>query len=396
MCKTAITLLMVLAGPSAAIHLRRDASDAGEKSKILDLSHTYQHAPMYSHYLTSLLSDAPILESSELPMPSLLNAKGAKGKTFRTENCSSSKLILPCDYNPDSKKDVTCFKDKQMQTMPFSGKAKIACMIYSHKKNRQLQRESFISWGQDCDEFLAFSDETWEDKEAGFTTIEVHPKHGTEANLVGKLREAFKVVQKRVDSGELDFDALVVSGDDAFWLMPNLRYEMETNQEVINASQHKGFLYGHIFLDRHRSFASGAGYVMDKKALKSYVNDKANLKITAWNEDVVLAESMYFHQIPMLHAQEESGEILIHMFTPWAMMLNTLYTQPGWVGGYEKPWLGRMKGKRGAELISRRSILFHYTRGQRYELYNHLYAFPTCGKYAFEEPECKYQRTVRA
>lgn len=381
MCKTALTLLVVLAGPAAAIHLRRDA---GEETKILDLSHSYQHAPMYSHYLTSLLSDAPILESSQLPMPHLLDAKGVKGKKFRTENCSSEKLILSADYNPDFAKDVQLFaKEKHMRAMPFTGKAKIACMMYSHKKNRQLQRDSFLTWGQDCDEFLAFSDEKWEDKESGFTTIEVHPKEGTEANLVGKLRMAFAEVQRRVDSGELDFDFLAVSGDDAFWLMPNLRYEMENNKEVINATQDKGFLYGHIFLDKHRSFASGAGYVIDKKALKAYVNDKANNHYRGWNEDVILAESMYFNKIPLLHAQEPTGEHLIHMFTPWAMLLNTLYTQEGWVGTYERPWLGRMQGKRGIDLISSRSVLFHYTREQRPELYNHLYAFPTCGKYEF-------------
>ena len=51
---------------------------------------------------------------------------------------------------------------------------------------------------------------------------------------------------------------------------------MENNQEIINAADDNGFIYGHIFSqtgDGLHNFASGAGYVIDKKALKLYVQD---------------------------------------------------------------------------------------------------------------------------
>ena len=57
---------------------------------------------------------------------------------------------------------------------------KVACLMHSHKDNLQKQRDSFATWGQDCNEFLAFSNEAWEDKEGGFKTIEIHPEKGEE------------------------------------------------------------------------------------------------------------------------------------------------------------------------------------------------------------------------
>lgn len=379
MSKTAFLVLFLFAAPVTA--LRRIAAPVTTLRRIADdrnlhtlssgvLKASYE---MHKSYLESLTLTEPLaVDSSFLKVPKLLKTKNQKGNAFRTETCSSMEAPKGID--------VDVFKQVPIRMAENKNKSNIACMMYSYDQARQAQRDSFATWGQDCDTFLVFSNEQWEDKEAGFKTIEVHPKSGDERDLIGKLREAFKEVQRSLDSKELDFDFLTVSGDDAFWLIPNLRYELDNNEEVTNAKADRGFLYGHIMAqteDEKHNFASGAGYVIDKKALKLYVEDTSVADV-AWWEDVRIAISLQERDIPFIHAQEKTGEHLAHMFQPNGMYQVTMYTNPGWVGDYEKPFLDRMKGKNGMQVISKRSVLFHYLKEERIPLHNQAYAEQTC------------------
>lgn len=324
-------------------------------------------------------------------VPELLKADKQKGDAFRTRTCDN---VAAGGYigttNPTDRrqeyKSIDVFKKKHLQ--PAEGwenaKGKIACMVYSHAGNRQKQRESFVTWGQDCDHFLLFSNEQWEDKAAGFKTIEVHPPadlpktvDSGERNLIGKNHEAFKKVQGMLDSKEIDFDYLTVSGDDAMWLIPNLRYDLANNKEVL-AKPEKGFIYGHIFdTGGGHLFPSGAGYVLDRKALKTYAEDKSVVQ-QGWWEDVRIADSLRAAGAAFIHAQEESGEHLAMMFNPESHSHDEIYTQPGWVKNYEGPFFDRMKGKKGIDAISKRAVLFHYCNDIRYSLHNQFWAEKAC------------------
>lgn len=350
---------------------------------------------IHKSYLDNLNYDHESLAGHSrdpLVVPELLKADKQKGDAFRTRTCDNVAAgnyigsTNPRDSRPEYK-SVDVFKKKHLQ--PVEGwenaKGKIACMVYSHAGNRQKQRESFAAWGQDCDHFLLFSNEEWEDKAAGFKTIEVHPPFGTkgpddsrEKNLIGKLHEAFKKVQGMLDSKELDFDYLTVSGDDALWLIPNLRYDLANNKEVL-ANPEKGFIYGHMFGLGNTTtiqFPSGAGYVLDKKALKTYVEEKVNDQ--GWWEDVRIANSLRAAGAAFIHAQEESGEHLAMFFNPESHSHDDIYTAKGWVTDYERPFFDRMKGKVGIDTISKRAVLFHYCNDIRYSLHNQFWAEKAC------------------
>jgi len=372
MSNTTFLVLFLFAAPVTA--LRRIADDKIHpiKLKNLDTSGVLKASyEIHKSYLESITSTEPLAaDSSFLKVPKLLKTKNQKGNAFRTETCSS----VETPQGPD----VDVFKNNPIRIAENKSKSKIACMIYSYDQARQAQRDSFATWGQDCDKFLVFSNEQWKDKEAGFKTIEVHPKSGAEKDLIGKLREAFKEVQRRLDSKELDFDFLTVSGDDAFWLIPNLRYELDNNDEVTKAKEDRGFLYGHFMSpDGQRSFASGAGYVLDKKALKLYVED-ASVTEEGWWEDVRIAKSLQKKDIAFIHAQEKTGEHLAHMFTPDGMNHPDLYTKTDWVANYEKAFFDRMKGKKGDEVISKRSVLFHNIKEDKMTLLHNQFYAETC------------------
>lgn len=330
-----------------------------------------------------------LVDHDPLVVPELLKTDKQKGDAFRTRTCDNvaaggyTGTTNPRDPRTEYK-SIDVFKKKHLQ--PAEGwenaKGKIACMVYSHAGNRVKQRESFATWGQDCDHFLLFSNEVWEDKKAGFKTIEVHPPAGTsfqndrERNLIGKLHEAFKKVQRMLDSKELDFDYLTVSGDDALWLVPNLRYDLANNKEVL-ANPEKGFIYGHMFSQGPGvEFPSGAGYVLDKKALKTYAEDR--VVDQGWWEDVRIAQSMRNHGVSFIHAQEESGEHLAMFFNPESHSHDDIYTAKGWVSDYERPFFDRMKGKVGIDTISKRAVLFHYCNDIRYSLHNQFWAEKAC------------------
>merc|ERR1719401_1643160 len=82
----------------------------------------------------------------------------------------------------------------RLSVLPQKSVPKLACVVYSYHGQRQNMRDSYATWGQDCDVFLPFSDEEFHDVEAGFTTIEVHPESGDERDLVGKLKAIYQEI----------------------------------------------------------------------------------------------------------------------------------------------------------------------------------------------------------
>jgi len=315
-------------------------------------------------------------ETIALSAPKLLKVKGYDNQAFRTASCKDIvKDGHPFGSNAELMDLIQVSKPRKSP--------KVACLMYSHKENRQKQRDSFATWGQDCDEFLAFSNEAWEDKQAGFKTIESHPENGDEKNLIGKLRAAFKETMRRVKAGELSFDFLAVGGDDTFWIIPNLKEQLATDARIQKlTAEGTGLLYGHMFAQGgqlENAFPSGSGYVLDQKAIEKYL--KNEVKDSGWWEDVAIAQVMMKEGVPMLHAQSKTGEHLMHPFQPEGMIKPDLYydTSGDWFSTYEKPFLKNMKGKKGAATISPKSLLFHYSNGMdKYKMHDRLYFKQTC------------------
>merc|ERR1712232_743967 len=79
--------------------------------------------------------------------------------------------------------------------------------------------------GRYCDAFLPYSDESWREPRGRFSTIGLFTSNQTKkvADLWGEVRSMWRDVSERLKKGLLHFDFMAVSGDDAFWIIENLR-----------------------------------------------------------------------------------------------------------------------------------------------------------------------------
>jgi hypothetical protein len=313
---------------------------------------------------------------------------------FRTETCGDSNAVLNSQLwttiDPSNaiardaeKHDTANVLDLLEISNVSTSKAspRVACLVYSHAGNRRLQRESYATWGQDCDEFLLFSDETYTDTEAGFTTIEVHgePEQKESYNaIIQKLRAAYAVIQQRVAAGSLSFDFLTVSPDDAFWIIPNLRANLAANHEILERARlGLPIVYGHIFQPSPGyKFASGGGYVLNMAALNAYMSDPQTQELKGPAEDLQMGRILSKIDGVMVHGQDETGEHLFHVLEPTTLPGMYSYTnKKDWGYRYEFFLMGRLHGKRGLDLISKHTTLFHRLTGAyRLAVHDFLYS----------------------
>lgn len=258
------------------------------------------------------------------------------------------------------------------------GPPRVACLVYSFHQNRQHLRDSFAVWAQDCDVFLPFSDEVWEDHAGGYQTIEVHPgADGAEAyeEIIGKLRAAFQEVARRLATGALEFDFLAVSPDDSFWIVPNLRRLLH---EVPRAGA--AVYLGHrLAVDGspYRIYAGGGGYVLNRLALRAYLSCPTPDRQHGFAEDVIMAECLARQGIHAIPTEDLRGAQRFHLGSPAATLglnLSAMSASPEaqWLHTFHKPWqVDLASGLRG---IARTSVLFHGLSGQRrYDLHDWLY-----------------------
>jgi hypothetical protein len=321
--------------------------------------------------------DSEVIPLEQLRKPNLLAHRGQSKAPFRGASCDQ--LNRTVDPRDDALVEQVAEKVDLAEPAP---KPRIACLVYSYKEGRQDIRDSYATWGQDCDTFLPFSDETFFDKDAGFTTIEVHPKDGGERNLIGKVRQALEEVQRRVNDKKLNFDFLTISGDDSLWIISNLKKYLRENAEVVQKhNSNQGVLLGRAFSTaqpgqdfRDHVFPSGAGYVINTASLKAYLDQPPESLLVGWSEDVTIADALRQRNIPLIATGEQSGAQRFHPYNMQSMALVN-YSNAGWLGNYTQFW-SRADGLAG---ISKDSVLFHYEKGElRYQAHDLLYRKAAC------------------
>lgn len=319
-----------------------------------------------------------------LRMPLLLKVIGIGGERFRVQACDADQQISASRWETFSVGDrrvMNWLEISEDRHLRDEEQPQVACLVYSHRRNRQLLRDSFALWGQDCDSFLPFSDETWTDADAGFQTIEVHPDTGPDNyfHIISKMRKALGEVARRVEAGNLTFDLLVISTDDAFWILSSLRKYLRTAPK-----RGVGFYAGHRFVQNGNAlelYASGGGYVINKPALQAYLACPLT-QMPGFAEDLIMGRCLRQAGVAVSTSEDVQGRQRFHFAGPKEVEeLN--YSAPSdpraqWIRDFHKPWLSTMR--MGLEGISRDTVMFHAVSGQRrYDMHDWLYRRRTCG-----------------
>lgn len=153
---------------------------------------------------------------------------------------------------------------------------RLLCAVYTYPRMRDLARASALSWGYQCDGFLAFTTETI--PSLGF----VHLSHaGKESyrNMWQKTRSIWSYIARHYAD---DYDYFHLGGDDMYVLVPNLRAFWQ--DEIIpdrmgtgsGAGQDQAIFTGQqvVLREGQRPYVSGGpGYTMNRAALHRLVNE---------------------------------------------------------------------------------------------------------------------------
>jgi hypothetical protein len=215
----------------------------------------------------------------------------------------------------------------------------IGCMIITYRTKRQFLLDVLTTWAQDCNKVYAFSDETWDVPEIGFTTIEVHPNTGGEAyrNVWRRTQQMWIRMAEIWPRDNLDF--LLVGGEDMFFIMPNVRVLLE------HRSTTSPTLLGNV----QGAFVSGAGYIVNQPVvdiLSTCIGEAWN--ITAPAEDVMVSRCLRSNGV-------DSPSSLARMYSKRFCSFGICRTQPDtllyhYVGGKAQSRLfNALFGHRGYE-----------------------------------------------
>jgi hypothetical protein len=140
---------------------------------------------------------------------------------------------------------------------------KVLCAIYTHAPlMRDLARAAAITWGSQCDGFLAFSNQTVE--LLGMVDL-LHKGPEAYQNMWQKTRSIWKYIHQHYLE---DYDYFHLGGDDLFMLVPNLRHFVAT------LPKNAPVFAGQWTRQKNRPYLSGGpGYTLNREALRRYIEN---------------------------------------------------------------------------------------------------------------------------
>jgi len=211
---------------------------------------------------------------------------------------------------------------RQVSLAPAHAKKLVlACAIYTYQGNRQKLVETYATWGKGCDHFLAYSDEQFIiDKASSIKTTKLHSGKG---QVFGTSRLIHKDLADKLDAGTLDFDFVTVSGDDALFILPNLRSYLSTLTPLTRNNSFKtghhdsepDFDYEYIGgidpSNGHSDFpwVGGAGYVLNRKVVSSRLLNSTLCQQQSMdeNEDVAVSRCLFKSRVVPRDSRDAEG-----------------------------------------------------------------------------------------
>ena len=161
---------------------------------------------------------------------------------------------------------------------------RLLCVIYTHPPMHSLARVAALTYGRDCDGFLAFSTETI--PELGFVHLH-HTGPESYGNMYQKVRSIWAYVRKHYSQ---DYDYFHLGGDDMYVIVENMRQFLAGLP--IDRPLHLGQW---VRQQNHPYVAGGGGYTLNRQALMELVDrslPKCHVDTIAPYEDKLISQCL--------------------------------------------------------------------------------------------------------
>jgi glycoprotein-N-acetylgalactosamine 3-beta-galactosyltransferase len=201
-----------------------------------------------------------------------------------------------CNVGPGrSLEDEGGFKllTEKIQVQPLTENSpRILCVMYSYRKMRDLLRMQALTWGHQCDGFLAFSTETI--PELGIVEI-LHKGEESYQNMWQKVRSIWTYLYTHYRN---DFDYFHLGGDDLYLIVNNLRHFLVNTVESRKTHPQEPVFLGSLVksLTKEPSFVAGApGYTLNRHSLSRFVEqalDNCATTQVASHEDRLMSKCL--------------------------------------------------------------------------------------------------------
>jgi hypothetical protein len=190
---------------------------------------------------------------------------------------------------------------------------RLLCAIYTHEPNHDLVRMAALTWGLQCDGFIAFTNSTTTHHTTNGNSTSTMtpvisnnnnnnpllgiisiPQIGIESynNMWQKTRAIWHYIYTNQYS---DYDYIHLSGDDIYLLVPNLKhflYTQEQQQQLQSDQSTHDVFAGQWVRQKNRPYLGGGpGYTISRSVLQQYIQ-KAYSK--CYPNLVSSAEDRYF------------------------------------------------------------------------------------------------------
>jgi hypothetical protein len=192
---------------------------------------------------------------------------------------------------------------------------RLLCALYTHPPMHALARMAALTWGVDCDGFVAFSSSG---ADPALGVVDLPQRVGPESygNMWQKTRAIWKYIYTTRSYHEYDY--IHLSGDDVYILVPNLKHFLQ--QEGGNSLTPVSVFAGQWIRQRHRPYVGGGpGYTLSRRALHQYMQtwDTCYPNITSSAEDRYMSLCMKAAQVPLTDTRDVStGEQTYHDCPP--------------------------------------------------------------------------------
>jgi hypothetical protein len=212
-------------------------------------------------------------------------------------------LNLPAISQYASSTDV----DKYTPAAP-DGLPQVACVIYTYHGNRELITETYVTWGNHCHIFEAFSDEVWE-YYPGKVTIPFRTYPAPKEDLNMDVKKVWNYLGDRYHDGTLNADFVTFSGDDAFFIIPALRKYLGTISSPGDES--RLLVGGTDEVTRNSDFPwiGGAGYAVSRQLIEEKILchcDDDDLSGAA--EDMFTSRCLYQNGVNFTDTRDSEGK----------------------------------------------------------------------------------------
>lgn len=228
-----------------------------------------------------------------------------------------SRWLAATTMQPNRKKDQNNHKNAA------SSNSSLLCAMYTHSNRFWEARAMALTWGIQCDGFVAFSNQTIPN--LGMIDL-IHDGPESYGNMWQKTRAIWKYIHQHYAH---QYEYFHLGGDDMFLIPNNLKHFLRTriaswhnhnDTTMTNTSSSQSpFIAGQWIRQMNRPYIGGGpGYTMNRAALEEYMQvwDQCHATIVTSTEDRLLSSCLPNHVQFWDTRSLDSAEQLYHDVPP--------------------------------------------------------------------------------